>query len=650
MSSLCGFVLAAGLGNRMRPATLLRPKALLPFCGVELLTLALDELRQLPEIGRLLVNSAYLGEQVSAACREYSRERGVEVLCSEEGPRPLNHGGGIRKGIRELAPEVDEILVRNVDVIHDFPLEELLRFHRDSHADATLLLIPNKGVRSVRLTEDGEILDFHSENGQGYTFSGIYLMKREILDFLPEEEETPSILDAFRRAAKTGRRILGMVAPKECFWTDVGTPAEYIHAHQAALDCVMNHNPTLRDALEEQSLRRDLLGRQGVQCTGALGLGKDLRIPAGTKLHDVVLWDGVSLPHPGLYASGILCETPREIPPASSPQRLPDPRIGMTATTEGVPRAQGSGRRYLPLLKDGQKTGLLWSAYDLARQENSAFVAIDQFLAALGIPVPGIRMHLPDVGEIVQEDLGRQELSALPHEKRLSLLQEQVIPQAARLHVAGTREAQKNPLSLQPAFTRESYQWERDYFRKYLLQVVLDADELWTNEVAEESRGVREALLAGPQTLLHRDFQGANILVKDDRCFWIDFQGMRMGSPAYDLASLLYDPYTEYSPEERELCWNQYLQAVQNEGGTPPEASLLHIAAIQRLMQALGAYGKLWKENGLEWYKQHIPTGLQRLQEAAAAAKLPHFQTMAKKALKRLNAQKGGRRKEEGGN
>ncbi len=636
MSSLCGFVLAAGLGNRMRPATLLRPKALLPFCGVPLLTLALDELRQLPETGTLLVNSAYLGEQVAAACREYSQVRGVKVLCSEEGPRPLNHGGGIRKGIRELAPDVEEILVRNVDVVHDFPLQELLRFHRDSRADATLLLIPGKGVRSVRLTKGGEILDFHGGNGQGCTFSGIYLLKREVLDFLPHEEETPSILEAFRRAAKAGRKILGLVAHRECFWSDVGTPAEYIHAHQEVLDCAMVHNPTLRAAIEEQSIQRDLLVRQGVQCTGALGLGTNLRIPAGAKLHDVVLWDGVELPRPGLYASGILCETPQEVLPASSLERLPDQRISMTATTVGAPREQGSGRRHLPLLKDGEKTGLLWSAYDLSRQENSAFAAIDQFLEGLGIPVPRIHIHLPDAGEIIQEDLGRQELSGLPREKRLSLVQEQVVRQAARLHVAGTREAQRNPLPLQPPFTRESYQWERDYFRKYLLHVVLDADELWTKEVAEEAQQVREALLAGPQALVHRDFQGANILVKDDHCFWIDFQGMRMGSPAYDLASLLYDPYTEYSSEERELCWKQYLQAVNDEGGTPPDERLLHTAAIQRLMQALGAYGKLWKENGLAWYQQHIPTGLHRLQEAASAAQLPHFQAMANEAQKKL--------------
>lgn len=636
MSSLCGFVLAAGLGNRMRPATLLRPKALLPFCGVPLLTLALDELRQLREMRALLVNSAYLGEQVAAACREYSQVRGVEVLCSEEGPRPLNHGGGIRKGIRELAPDAEEILVRNVDVIHDFPLKELLRFHRDSRADATLLLIPGKGVRSVRLTESGEILDFHGGNGQGHTFSGIYLLKQEILDFLPEEEKTPGILDAFRRAARAGRRILGLVAPRECFWSDVGTPAEYIHAHQEVMDCAMAHNPTLRDAIEEQSLRRDLLERQGVRCTGALGLGTNLRIPIGARLHDIVLWDGVELPHPGLYASGILCETPREVPPAGSPERLPDPRISMAATTEGAPREQGSGRRYLPLLKDGEKTNLLWSAYDPSRQENAAFVAIDQFLEGLGIPVPRIHVHLPDSGEIVQEDLGRQELSGLPREKRLSLVQEQVVRQAARLHVAGTREARRNPLPLQPPFTRESYQWERDYFRRHLLHVVLDADELWTNEVAEETNEVREALLAGPQALLHRDFQGANILVKDGHCFWIDFQGMRLGSPVYDLASLLYDPYTEYSPEERELCWKQYLQAVGDEGGTPPGEMLLHTAAIQRLMQALGAYGKLWKENGLVWYRQHIPAGLHRLQEAAIAARLPHFQAMANEALKKL--------------
>ena len=54
-------------------------------------------------------------------------------------------------------------------------------------------------------------------------------------------------------------------------------------------------------------------------------------------------------------------------------------------------------------------------------------------------------------------------------------------------------------------------------------------------------------MLGEPQVLLHRDFQAANIKIHHGACHWIDFQGMRLGAAGYDIASLLYDPYVEYT-------------------------------------------------------------------------------------------------------
>lgn len=647
MCELCGFVLAAGEGSRMRPATLQRPKALLPFCGVPLLTLALEELRLLPQVGSLVVNAAYLGEQVVEACRQYGREHGVTVHCSREKHR-LNHGGGLRKGIGECAPKAQRILVRNVDVVHDFPLEELLRFHQERQADVSALLVPPARPGGVRVSSSGQIESFHDPEG-GLVFAGIYVMNREILDFLPPEEKAPSIIDAFQRAASAGRRVLGLCAPSTVFWTDVGTPGEYLLAHDRVRDCAMPGNPTLRQAIVEQSLRRTALEQAGVRCDGPLGLGENLQIPPGSHLHQVVLWDDTRLPAPALYSTGILWGNCTPPPHVSEMGRQPDARIADTFQarlktpgekasegTENALRKQGSGRRYEPLVEaaSGKNLGMLWSAYSLERRENSAFVAIDAFLRELGIPVPQVLLHLPEKGEVVMEDVGRLDLMSLTAPERLPWLPK-IAAQAARLHVQGPSHPAASSLPLQPPFSQETYLWERDYFRKHLLQVVLQAPELWDEQTATEANVVRNTLLQEPQTLLHRDFQGANIKVqrKTGRCVWIDFQGMRRGAAAYDLASLLYDPYVEYTPQERLDAWRAYAKAVEREGGTPPQERIFHLAAVQRLMQALGAYGKLWRQDGLAWYAEYILPGLQHLLQAATAAGLPGFARLARHAM-----------------
>ena len=49
--------------------------------------------------------------------------------------------------------------------------------------------------------------------------------------------------------------------------------------------------------------------------------------------------------------------------------------------------------------------------------------------------------------------------------------------------------------------------------------------------------------------VIHRDFQSRNIMIRGQALRLIDFQGMRFGPPAYDLASVLIDPYVGISPE-----------------------------------------------------------------------------------------------------
>ncbi len=61
-----------------------------------------------------------------------------------------------------------------------------------------------------------------------------------------------------------------------------------------------------------------------------------------------------------------------------------------------------------------------------------------------------------------------------------------------------------------------------------------------------------------PSVLVHRDLQSQNVMIVNGEPVFIDFQGMRLGSPFYDLGSLLYDPYVEIGEAERVALLKYY--------------------------------------------------------------------------------------------
>ncbi len=638
--NICGFILAAGAGTRMRPATLLRPKALLPFCGAPLLEITLSALEAaLPADAPVIVNACHLGEQVREAVEKLAAPRTRRLHCSME-ERLLNHGGGLRKGVAESGVTCDTVLVHNADIVTDFDLRRLLEAHETAKADATALLIDNSRPDGVALEADGRVARFHCGR-EGHTYAGICVFHRHLFDYLTQGVEAPSIITAFERAAANGLRIRGLVAPKGTRWSDVGTYDEYIAAHRLFTDGGDNGLcPVLREAVAEQRRRREAMETSGIPCTGAVGLGENCHVADGGALHDVVLWDGVRLEAPILYANGVVCRTPEAVPPESAAARAPAMELRRAFSLKwddedrNLPR-QGSGRKYCRLETEAG-TSLVWSAYEpYARRENCAFAAVAGLLHAIGVRAPALLMHLPEKCELLCDDLGGEDLLNLQDESRRPAYMAQAMEQLARLHVLGGAAARRRETPLQPAFDRDLYLWERDYFRRRFLGDVLGAPELW-EMAADEWEGLAESLMAQPQVTVHRDCQSANVKICHELTYFIDFQGMRLGAAAYDLGSILYDPYVIHTPEARLIYYKEYRTKAERLGGAAPEEAMLHRGAVQRLLQALGAYGKLWKLDGLEWYQRHIPAALRNLRAAAEAAALPGFQHLAEAALKKV--------------
>lgn len=169
--------------------------------------------------------------------------------------------------------------------------------------------------------------------------------------------------------------------------------------------------------------------------------------------------------------------------------------------------------------------------------------------------------------------------------------------------------------SILPPFDTETWEWERKLFEKYCLTARYHHE--MSAAVREELLKVSSLLAKEPQALVHRDFQSSNILWKGSEPSVIDFQGMRLGPAVYDLASLVYDPYVTIKEREREALVKLYAE----KAGRPELEQILPLAAVQRLVQCLGAYGRLASVGQLQFARYTLPA-LVNLLDAADLAGL----------------------------
>jgi hypothetical protein len=178
------------------------------------------------------------------------------------------------------------------------------------------------------------------------------------------------------------------------------------------------------------------------------------------------------------------------------------------------------------------------------------------------------------------------------------------------------------------------YRWERDYFKDHFIRDVcgIELEASFERELEAELSNLAERLLGTIRCLVHRDFQSQNVMIRNKEPFLIDFQGMRFGSPFYDLGSLLCDPYVDLSVSDRDELLSFYygLSKWNFDWGTFQKT--FWEASAQRLMQALGAYGFLGLKKGLRAYLEHIPSGLRNLQLATShVSTLPRLREISLK-------------------
>ena len=127
----------------------------------------------------------------------------------------------------------------------------------------------------------------------------------------------------------------------------------------------------------------------------------------------------------------------------------------------------------------------------------------------------------------------------------------------------------------------------------------------------EEFKQLIQTLISPERKLIHRDLQSQNILLKKNKPHFIDYQGLRLGLREYDIASLLYDPYVSFTKKQRTELTEYAFKGQERSEWEP----LFIRCAIQRLMQALGAYSRLGNQLGKADFLNYIPQALDNLRE-----------------------------------
>jgi MurNAc alpha-1-phosphate uridylyltransferase len=211
-------ILAAGRGERMRPLTDGTPKPLLEVGGRRLIEYHLDAVR-VAGVRDVVINLSWHGDQIRDALGDGSRY-GVQIQYSEEGPVPLETGGGIFRALPRLGPE--PFIVINGDVWSDY-LPARLELPTDAHAHLVLVANPAHHPRGDFGLEQGRVL---RDAPARYTFSGIAMYRPEF--FASCTTERFPLLPLFYRAIDAGRLSGEIHAGR---WYDIGTPARL-----AALD------------------------------------------------------------------------------------------------------------------------------------------------------------------------------------------------------------------------------------------------------------------------------------------------------------------------------------------------------------------------------------------------------------------------------
>lgn len=235
---LQALVLAGGAGTRLRSVLGDNVnKTMAPIAGKPFLEYLIMRL-QSQNIVDIILAVGYKADAIESYFGRGERWD-VRLVYSREQDF-LGTGGAVK--LAEDRIRGDEFLVLNGDTFFDADLGELVRFHHDTRATATLALAQVENAArfgAVGVDEGGRIVSFREKDAHAYAGlinGGIYVLSRKVLEMIPTGQVCSLERDVC--PALVGHNLFGRSFPG--FFIDIGVPADYEHlqANPSALSAV----------------------------------------------------------------------------------------------------------------------------------------------------------------------------------------------------------------------------------------------------------------------------------------------------------------------------------------------------------------------------------------------------------------------------
>ena len=277
------FVLAAGLGTRLRPLTDDLPKPLIPIFQKPLITFALDHLIDVG-VQRFVINTHRSAERFEDFfC--HNEYRGHSVTLTHE-PDLLETGGGIKNAEGYLGS--DPFLTYSGDILTDIDLLPLIDEHFGRGNDVTLAL-RETGLASDVALRDGCVVDIANHYGTmgNFDFANVAVWNTSVFQEIPPRQKIsfiPIVADWIGKGGKIGGLVMN-----DGKWFNIGSRAQYLEVHRTILrDHWAPRYIKMQDWPERvaKSARVD----SSAQLRGCSVAGENSQVGAGAVLEDTILW------------------------------------------------------------------------------------------------------------------------------------------------------------------------------------------------------------------------------------------------------------------------------------------------------------------------------------------------------------------------
>lgn len=281
------FVLAAGLGKRLRPLTDELPKPLIPIFQKPLITFALDQLIN-AGVNKFVINTHRYPELF----RDFfspSDYAGCSVTLIHE-PELLETGGGIKNAERDLGSE--PFLTYSGDILTDVNLQPLIDEHFRRGNDVTLGL-RETGLASDVALRDDRVVDIANRYGVAgnLDFANIAVWKSVVFERIPRRKISfiPIVADWINQGGKIGGFVMN-----DGKWFNIGSRAQYLEVHRQILrDDWKPYYVKVRDWPER--IAKSAAVDVSAELRGCSVVGEDCRVGAETILEDTILWPGAQI-------------------------------------------------------------------------------------------------------------------------------------------------------------------------------------------------------------------------------------------------------------------------------------------------------------------------------------------------------------------